>query len=168
MSTTKHRHAVEALTSGDHDNFALFSYFIDGSPGAAIVAVNRARRPKRAARRNTTCGPLREPHAADDDHRPRRSGGMSGVPPLRRRPNLAVPSECRNLIDRGALVAIIHGGGKDSQCMTILLSCVIPVQQLLVVHAPLGEVQWPGTIEHIESTTPTRSSWSLGSWETGA
>ena len=38
--TEQHRHAFEALTSGRYDNFALFSCFIDGLPGAAIVAVN--------------------------------------------------------------------------------------------------------------------------------
>jgi len=38
--TERHRHAFEALTSGRYDNFALFSVFIDGSPGTAIVAVN--------------------------------------------------------------------------------------------------------------------------------
>ena len=38
--TEQHRHAFEALTSGRYDNFALFSWFIDGSFGAAIVAVN--------------------------------------------------------------------------------------------------------------------------------
>ena len=37
--TEQHRHAFEALTSGRYDNFALFSCFIDGSPGAAIAAV---------------------------------------------------------------------------------------------------------------------------------
>ena len=38
--------------------------------------------------------------------------------------------------------------------MTILLSRVVPREQLLFVHAPLGEVEWPGTIEHIEDTIP--------------
>ena len=38
--TDEHRRAFQALTSGDYDNFGLFSCFIDGSPGAAIVAVN--------------------------------------------------------------------------------------------------------------------------------
>ena len=38
--------------------------------------------------------------------------------------------------------------------MTILLSRIVPREQLLVVHAPLGEVEWPGTIEHIERTIP--------------
>ena len=39
--TAGHRRAFQALTSGDYDNSALFSCFIDGSPGAAITAVNR-------------------------------------------------------------------------------------------------------------------------------
>ena len=38
--------------------------------------------------------------------------------------------------------------------MTILLARIVPRDQLVVVHAPLGEVEWPGTIEHIESTLP--------------
>ena len=38
--TEEHRRAFEALTSGEHDNFALFSCRIDGEPGAAIVCVN--------------------------------------------------------------------------------------------------------------------------------
>ncbi len=58
------------------------------------------------------------------------------------------------MIRRGALMAINSSGGKDSQAMTILLSRVVPRNQLLVVHAPLGEVEWPGTVEHIENTIP--------------
>ena len=58
------------------------------------------------------------------------------------------------MIRNGALVAISHSGGKDSQAMTILLSRIVPREQLLFVHAPLGEVEWPGTIEHMEATLP--------------
>ena len=39
--TAEHRRAFKALTSGAYDNFALFSCYIDGSPGAAIVAIDR-------------------------------------------------------------------------------------------------------------------------------
>jgi hypothetical protein len=42
MSTNihpEHISAFEALTSGEHSNFALFSCFIDGQPAAAIVAI---------------------------------------------------------------------------------------------------------------------------------
>ena len=38
--------------------------------------------------------------------------------------------------------------------MTILLSRIVPLEQLLVVHAPLGDVEWPGTISFIEDTIP--------------
>ena len=38
--------------------------------------------------------------------------------------------------------------------MTILLARIVPRDQLVVVHAPLGEVEWPGTVEHIENTMP--------------
>ena len=68
--------------------------------------------------------------------------------------DIPVPLRCRELIRAGALVAVNHSGGKDSQAMTILLSRIVPHSQLLAVHAPLGEVEWPGTIEHIEATLP--------------
>ena len=58
------------------------------------------------------------------------------------------------MIQRGGLVSVSHSGGKDSQAMTILLSRIVPRDQLLVVHAPLGEIEWPGTVEHIQSTIP--------------
>lgn len=35
----EHISAFEALTSGEHDNFALFSCFLNGEPAVAIVAV---------------------------------------------------------------------------------------------------------------------------------
>ena len=79
---------------------------------------------------------------------------MSGEPALRRHPDIFLPPECRELIDRGALIAISSSGGKDSQAMTILLSRIVPREQLLVVHAPLGEVEWQGTIAHVENTMP--------------
>ena len=59
------------------------------------------------------------------------------------------------MIRRGALVAINSSGGKDSQAMTILLARIVLRDQLVVVHAPLREVEWPGTIEHIENTIPS-------------
>lgn len=42
MSTNirpEHISAFEALTSGDHDNFVLFSCFLNGEPAVAIVAI---------------------------------------------------------------------------------------------------------------------------------
>ena len=68
--------------------------------------------------------------------------------------DIRAPSKCRDMIRTGALVAINHSGGKDSQAMTILLSRIVPRGQILAVHASLGEVEWPGTVEHIEATLP--------------
>ncbi len=80
---------------------------------------------------------------------------MSGRRPRGPRPaDLHIPPECRDMIRRGALVSVSVSGGKDSQVMTILLARTVPRDQLVVVHAPLGEVEWPGTVEHIENTIP--------------
>lgn len=51
------------------------------------------------------------------------------------------------LIDKGALFVVNHSGGKDSQAMFIHLLQIVPVSQLLVVHASLGEVEWEGALE---------------------
>ncbi|MDE0171932.1 MAG: phosphoadenosine phosphosulfate reductase family protein [Defluviicoccus sp.] len=76
------------------------------------------------------------------------------TPPRRPAASIAIPSPCQDLIDRGALVAINHSGGKDSQAMTIQLARQVPINQLVAVHAPLAEVEWPGTLRHIETTLP--------------
>jgi hypothetical protein len=39
--TPAHRDAFQALTSGQYDNFALFSCFVDGERASAIVAIHR-------------------------------------------------------------------------------------------------------------------------------
>ena len=39
--TPAHKAAFEALTSGEYNNFALFSCFVNGDQAVAIVAVNR-------------------------------------------------------------------------------------------------------------------------------
>ena len=51
------------------------------------------------------------------------------------------------LIARGALFVASHSGGKDSQAMLIKLIEQVPAAQLLVVHASLGESEWPGALE---------------------
>ncbi|MDE0276101.1 MAG: hypothetical protein OYH76_09415 [Defluviicoccus sp.] len=68
--------------------------------------------------------------------------------------DIQIPSECREKIRAGALVAVNTSGGKDSQSMTVLLSRIVPRDQLVAVHAPLVDVEWPGTIEFIRATLP--------------
>ena len=61
-------------------------------------------------------------------------------------------SSIQSLIDRGALFVINHSAGKDSQAMTIVLKRIIPADQLLVIHADLGRVEWDGVQDHIRNT----------------
>lgn len=53
------------------------------------------------------------------------------------------------LRDRGALFAISHSGGKDSQTMAIKIQKLVPQDQIVWVHAPLKGVEWAGGIEQI-------------------
>jgi len=65
-----------------------------------------------------------------------------------------IPVEIQRLIDRGALFVVNHSGGKDSQAMTIFLQRHVPAAQLILVHADLPEVDWPGIEDHIRSSHP--------------
>lgn len=64
-----------------------------------------------------------------------------------------VPEQIIDLIARGAMFVINHSGGKDSQAMCLLLRDLVPVAQRVIVHADLGEVEWPGAVDHIKATT---------------
>lgn len=50
-------------------------------------------------------------------------------------------------IKEGALFVINHSGGKDSQAMMIKLLEWVPKEQVVVVHAALGDVEWHGALE---------------------
>lgn len=50
---------------------------------------------------------------------------------------------------RGALFVANHSGGKDSAAMLIaMVISGVPLQQIVVVHASLGEAEWPGALEY--------------------
>jgi len=55
--------------------------------------------------------------------------------------------DINSLINSGALFVSNHSGGKDSQAMLIKLLEVIPAHLLIVVHASLGAIEWPGALE---------------------
>lgn len=61
---------------------------------------------------------------------------------------LAEVEDILELVDAGALFALGDSGGKDSQAMRIKVAALVPREQLLVVHASLGSVEWPGALEH--------------------
>ena len=58
--------------------------------------------------------------------------------------------EMQNLIEKGAVFYCSHSGGKDSQAMYTLLKDFVPADQLVVVHADLGSVEWSGVQGHIK------------------
>ncbi|WP_416149404.1 phosphoadenosine phosphosulfate reductase family protein [Salipaludibacillus sp. HK11] len=64
-----------------------------------------------------------------------------------------VPEEIKRLITDGAVFYVSHSGGKDSQAMYSLIKKVIPDEQIVVVHADLGEVEWEGVQDHIKTYT---------------
>ncbi len=55
--------------------------------------------------------------------------------------------------NKGGLFFISHSGGKDSQAMYahLIVDLKIPREQVVVVHAHLGAIEWSGVREHIEA-----------------
>lgn len=51
------------------------------------------------------------------------------------------------LVDCGALFVANHSGGKDSQAQLIRMLEIVPAAQIVVVHASLGAMEWPGAME---------------------
>lgn len=67
--------------------------------------------------------------------------------------NTTPPEAVLDLIARGALFVVNHSGGKDSQAMYLEMRKYVPADQLLIVHADLGAVEWAGAVGHILATT---------------
>jgi 3'-phosphoadenosine 5'-phosphosulfate sulfotransferase (PAPS reductase)/FAD synthetase len=59
-------------------------------------------------------------------------------------------AEILELAARGALFAVNDSGGKDSQAMRLLVQKLVPASQIVLIHAVLEEVDWEGTVEHIQ------------------
>ena len=54
-------------------------------------------------------------------------------------------------IDPNAIYYVSHSGGKDSQAMYAYLARRLPREQVVVLHADLGEVEWRGVQDHIRT-----------------
>jgi 3'-phosphoadenosine 5'-phosphosulfate sulfotransferase (PAPS reductase)/FAD synthetase len=59
----------------------------------------------------------------------------------------------QQMIDAGAMFYISHSGGKDSQAMYLRLCEIVPNDQIVIIHADLGEIEWTGVQDHIADTT---------------
>ena len=67
--------------------------------------------------------------------------------------DLTQPRNLTELLqDEHTLFVCNHSGGKDSQAMQIMLEKIVPAHRLITFHADLGEVDWPGTLQHIQNT----------------
>ena len=64
-----------------------------------------------------------------------------------------VPPEIAELVKAGALFVVNHSGGKDSQAMLLYVRRLVPDEQIVIVHADLPEVDWPGIEEHIRTNS---------------
>lgn len=73
----------------------------------------------------------------------------------RRGPLVEAQREIEKLRDEGALFAVSHSGGKDSQAMAILVSELVPADQIVWIHAPLQGVEWAGIIDQVERYRPS-------------
>jgi len=61
-----------------------------------------------------------------------------------------ITGQVKELRDLGALFVVSHSAGKDSQAMLIQMRELgIPDDQMLIVHADLGDVEWAGNLDHI-------------------
>ncbi len=61
-------------------------------------------------------------------------------------------TEIEQLVARGAIFFVGHSGGKDSQAMYAAIRKVVPHDQIRIVHADLGEIEWSGVKQHIVDT----------------
>lgn len=66
-------------------------------------------------------------------------------------PRSSVDSEVNRLIAGGAMFYVSHSGGKDSLATYATVCELVPSDQITVIHANLGEVEWDGIVEHIEA-----------------
>jgi 3'-phosphoadenosine 5'-phosphosulfate sulfotransferase (PAPS reductase)/FAD synthetase len=69
--------------------------------------------------------------------------------------------EIKRLRDQGALFAVSHSGGKDSQAMMIAVRKLVPDEQILVIHAPLRHIEWEGSAQAAKKDTPKGSPFLL-------
>lgn len=60
---------------------------------------------------------------------------------------MEIPKDVGGLVASGALFVANHSGGKDSRAQLIKLLEVVPAEQMFVVYASLGEMEWPWAME---------------------
>lgn len=77
-------------------------------------------------------------------------------------------TKIHSLIEQNAIFYCSHSGGKDSQAMYALLTAIVPADQLVVVHADLGDVEWTGVQDHIRNTVDHPVNVVSAVWKDGS
>ena len=54
-------------------------------------------------------------------------------------------------VEPDTIYYVSHSGGKDSQAMYAYVCRLVPHDQVVVVHADLGEIEWDGVQDHIRA-----------------
>lgn len=73
----------------------------------------------------------------------------------------------QELVERGAIFYCSHSGGKDSQAQYHVIRSQVPDDQIVVVHADLGEVEWTGVKEHITANIDHELNVVQATWKDG-
>lgn len=77
-------------------------------------------------------------------------------------------AEIQAEIDAGALFVVNHSGGKDSQAMYAVITSMVPADQIVVVHADLGDdVEHLGVLAHIEANVDHEVHVAQAIWKDG-
>lgn len=74
----------------------------------------------------------------------------------------------QQLINDGAIFYVSHSGGKDSQAMYAHLAPIVPADQIVVVHADLGDIEWDGVKDHIKATIQHPLNVVTATWKDGS
>lgn len=72
------------------------------------------------------------------------------------------------LVEAGAVFYLSHSGGKDSQAMYWYVSQRVPADQIVVVHADLGRVEWTGVKDHIRENISHHLNVVHAIWKDGS
>lgn len=73
----------------------------------------------------------------------------------------------QDVINNGGVFYVSHSGGKDSQAMYALLRQIVPHNQIVLVHADLGEIEWKGVQHHIQENTQHHLNVVSAVWKDG-
>ena len=76
-----------------------------------------------------------------------------------------IDDKLTQLANQGAIFYVNSSGGKDSQMTFLKVARLVPREQIQVVHADLGEMDWPDLPAHIEATSGAKPAIVKSHWD---